>query len=328
LLEAPSQTYQYKTNKKVPVFFLLFDMYPSDTVLKKYLGYDNVAIKEWLEQNNFYVTKNTKALYKETYACLASTLNLSPLSYYTDGSIPYYKRTLLCLQNCNAALVPAIFNNNSQNLKNYSVFQLANISSPLQFNLSYHLKNALTNTTFFNRVYNSFEPDWFTSKINTSLFKKPWSKKVEEDIIFLHNKFSNDLKNENIDGGFHYYHFMLPHPPMVFDSNGKKNNIKDMYSLSDRKRSVENFISAVGYANKTIQTTVDRLLKKYNKEVIILIQGDHGYREYADYYPKDVQLGAYNAIYLPNHHYVNFSDSSSHILMMQQVLTYLFESNK
>jgi hypothetical protein len=135
------------------------------------------------------------------------------------------------LQNCDAALIPAIFNNDRQQLRNYSVFQLANISSPFQFKLTYHLNDALTNTTFFNRVYNSFEPDWFNSKINTSFIKKPWSKKVEEDIVFLPNKFSTDLRNENIGGGFHYYHYMLPHPPMVFDSNGKKNNVKDMYSF-------------------------------------------------------------------------------------------------
>ncbi len=318
------ETRQFAATEKPSVFFLLFDMYPSDTVLKKHLRYDNAEINNFLKQKGFYVAGNAHSLYNETYYSLSSTLSLQPLPFTADSKLEDYKKKLLALKNIQHAIVPAVFENSGYVFRNYSVFDLQGKKSPLQFNLNYHLDNILTASTFFSRVYDGFEPDFFLASHNIDLgfFKTPWSKNVKKDLVYLDTTVNRLL--DSFPGikqpSFNYFHFMMPHPPLIYDSSGNENTVKDMYAYRDFERSNENFTSCIVYTNRQIEKIVNKIFEKAGRNTIIIIQGDHGYREFPGLFPDVVRYGTFNAVYLPSANYTGFSDSGSVLQTFRQVL--------
>jgi hypothetical protein len=95
------------SSQKPDVYFLLLDMYPSDTVLRKYLGYDNSLLAAFLAGKGFFISGNAHSLYQETYYAMPSTFSLEPLQYLSDKSVPDYKKKLIALKNINRAVLPA-----------------------------------------------------------------------------------------------------------------------------------------------------------------------------------------------------------------------------
>jgi hypothetical protein len=312
------------TAAKPSVFFLLFDMYPSDTVLKKYQGYDNSAVGSFLKQKGFFVAGNAHSLYTETYYSLPSTLSLQALPYFEDSAVEDYKKKLIALKNIQHAMVPSVFKNSGYAFRNYSVFTIGDNPSPLQFNLNYHLDNIFTASTFFNRVYDGFEPDFFLAGRNVDLgfLKNSWSKNVKSDLSFLDKNFNRllDSFQELKQPSFNYFHFMIPHPPLIYDSSGHENAVKDMYACNGFEKSNQNFISSVIYTNRQIEKMVNRIFERAGKNVIIIIQGDHGPREFADRFPEPVRYGALNAVYLPSANYTGFYDSITVLHTFKQLL--------
>lgn len=326
-LARPLIKQSFNPSQKPSVFFLLFDMYPSDTVLNRYLQFDNSDIASYLSRQGFYVTGNAHSLYDETYYSLASTLSLQPLDFYSDKKIKDYKKPLLSLKKIESALVPSLFNNAGYSFRNFSVFDIAAEKSPLKFNLTYHLQNAFTGTTFFNRCYDAFETDFFLANRNVdfNFLKSSWSNNVKADIHYLTASF-----NKLMDGfpesrpSFNYFHFMIPHPPMLFDSAGVEFPLRSRYAFDGFDNTNCRFVEYVKYGNGLMQKLVDTILKKAGKNVVIIIQGDHGYREFQSSFPDKVRHGVLNAVYLPDKNYSGFSDTISVLASFKQVLKNTF----
>ena len=310
--------------EKPSIFFLLLDMYPSDTVLKQYFSFDNVALSTFLKEQHFFVTGNARSLYIETYYSLASTMGLHPLPYFNDSAVDGYKKKLIALKNIQHTSLPVIFQKSGYTFRNFSVFDLQEQPSPLQFNLNYHIDNALTAATFFNRFYDTFEPDFFLANrgIDVGFIKTSWSDNVKTDLSFLSTKFN--LLMDSFPGlkqpSFSYFHFMMPHPPVVYDSSGHLNSGRDMYTYNGFEKTNQNFVSFVKYANGELEKMVKKIFKKVGKNVIIIIQGDHGYREYSDRFPDAVRYGVLNAVYLPGKNYTGLNDSITVVNTFKQVL--------
>lgn len=318
--------------QKATVFFLLFDMYPSDTVLKKYLHYDNSTLTSFLKDRNFFVAHNAHSLYSETYYSLASTFSLRPLEYFNDHTVADYKKKLIALKNIERAGLPALFQQSGYTVRNYSVFSLLGQQSPLQFNLNYHLENALTSTTFFNRWYDGFEPDFLMASrnIDLSIIKKPWSSNVKADIKLLDEKFNDLMDTISLQQvpSFNYFHFMMPHPPILYDSSGRPFSVKDMYAYNGFDKTNQNFTAYIQYANGVLRRMVNEIFTKMGSNVVIIVQGDHGYREFSQRFPDEVRHGIFNAVYLPCKEYSGFTDTISPIATFTQVLSNQYHFKK
>ena len=307
---------------KPSIFFLLFDMYPSDTVLEKYMGYDNAALAGFLKKNDFFVTGNAHSLYSETYYSLSSTLNLERLEYIDDSTIEDYKKKLIALKNIKYSLVPDLLESSGYTFRNYSIFNVEDQQSPLRFNLNYHLDNALTGSTFFNRFYNVFEADFFLASrnINLGFIKRSWSDNVKRDINFLNTNFTTIMDSfSQTKPSFNYFHFMIPHPPILYDSSGHEQSIKNMYAYNGFEQTNKNFTGYIKYANELLKKMVNEIFEKAGRNVIIIIQGDHGYREFNDRFPDAVRYGVLNAVYLPAKNYKNFNDSMTVLYTFKEI---------
>jgi hypothetical protein len=323
-LNSRTQTAHFSVTEKPSVFFLLFDMYPSDLILHKYLKYDNSELNSFLTQKGFFVTGNARSLYEQTYYSLSSTLNLKPLAYLNDSSVKDYKKKLIALKNIEQPDMLNLFERSGYIVRNYSVFNLQGQPSLLQFNLNYHLNNILTSSTFFNRFYDNFEADFFLAarRIDLGYLKKSWSNNIKSDLTTLRTNFNHLVNNSDntTQPSFNYFHFMIPHPPILYDSLGRENRVKDMYSYNGFNKTIANYTGYIRYGNNEIKKMVDKIFEKYGKKVIIIIQGDHGYRHFPERFPDEVRHGILNAVYLYNKNYTGLNDSMTPIHTFKQVL--------
>ena len=119
---------------------------------------------------------------------------------------------------------------------------------------------------------------------------------------------------------FSYFHFMIPHPALLYDSNGEENNVKDMYFFKGRQKGIEKYTSYARYGNKNIIDMVEKIFQKAGRNVIIIIQGDHGFREFYADFPDAVRYGILNSVYLPNKNYTNFNDTMNPVFTFKQIL--------
>ena len=69
-----------------------------------------------------------------------------------------------------------------------------------------------------------------------------------------------------------YAHFINPHSPFVFDKNGEKTSLKNMYNWKDP----DNYLNQYIYITSEIKKVIEILIKKPN--TLIIIQSDHGPR--------------------------------------------------
>lgn len=316
------------SERKPEIFFLLFDMYPSDKALQKHLHHDNSELSYFLKSKGFYVASDSRSLYLDTYFSLGSTLNLTELEYVNDKSIKKYKKNLLALKNVKHNRVLEILTSSGYDLRNYSVFDLQDQPSPLRFSMKKHEDNILTASTFFNWAYYSFETDYFKSNrnIDLSFLKTAWSTNVKSDISFQLEEFNRivDSFSENKRPAFNYFHFNMPHPPILYDSAGNELGIRDMYAFYGYERATNNFLSYIKYVNGKIKKMVESIMNKVGKDVVIIIQGDHGYREFNSKFTDEMKLGIYNAVYLPDSNYIGFTDTMKPIQTFKQILANQF----
>ena len=117
---------------------------------------------------------------------------------------------------------------------------------------------------------------------------------------------------------FVFAHVLSPHPPFVFDENGRPNRIDRPFELSDgnhfidrggtREEYVENFPKQTAYVNKRIIEAVDRILEASSEPPIIIIHSDHGPGSMLDW--DDIEktnlkerMSILNAYYFPDGRY-------------------------
>lgn len=125
---------------------------------------------------------------------------------------------------------------------------------------------------------------------------------------------------------FSYFHFMIRHPPLLYDSNGKENSVKDMYFFNGHQKRIEKYTSYARYGNKKIMGLVEKIFAKAGKKVIIILQGDHGFWEFYADFPDAARYGILNSVYLPNINYINFNDTMNPVFTFKQILRNQFNN--
>jgi phosphoglycerol transferase MdoB-like AlkP superfamily enzyme len=113
---------------------------------------------------------------------------------------------------------------------------------------------------------------------------------------------------------------MMPHPPLLFDSSGKENAVRDMYAYNGMEQTTKKYVAYIKYSNDRLKEYVKMILDRTGGNAVIILQGDHGYREFSDRFPDEVRQGILNAIYLPNKNYKGMNDTMTPIQTFKRVL--------
>ena len=168
----------------------------------------------------------------------------------------------------------------------------------------------ITSQTFASRIlkdinYNISTGKW---KLDWGLERRTYEhlRNNENIIRAVKNKAS---EKTNVPK-FIYAHLMMPHYPYYFNSKGHALPTQQLLNGQETNRG--NYIEYLQYCNRRILGLVENIMANSDSPVIMLL-GDHGFRQGIG---KDEHKYAFmnlNAIYLPDKKYSLFYDSISNV---------------
>lgn len=321
--------HQYENTKtqtqpiKPDIFFFVFDGMPSSLAMEQAWNYNNNALDSALIKEGFYVARQSKSNYNITMLSVTSTFNmeyLTPAQIYTGGEMEMIRRAS-----------PSLLKNSTTEIlkkEGYSIFQYQPLSiRNKDWDGSLLFVDLLTNHFWFKTLPGRIFRD-LSWKIRQSKLMKAIAYKKKEAQVQLHIRDfykTIQLINQNCIAkkkpAFTYAHFILPHEPFVFDSTGKLLPVT-IKELTDEEK-VAYFLAQVKFADKTIIELI-QTIKKNNPNSIILIEGDHGYRNiYGNEYMIFDNL---NAIYYSDADYAAFTPDQSPVNSFRHLFNKYFST--
>ncbi|HTE10690.1 MAG TPA: sulfatase-like hydrolase/transferase [Chitinophagaceae bacterium] len=320
------------------VYFLVFDSYPGTDFMHAYLQYNN-ALDSMLTSKGFYVVSHPKSNYNRTALSMAATLNFEFLQNIPDQSNlepKHYNQASLSI--AHAAAI-AVFIHNGYQVYNLSVFDLEQQPSMFKENFLVLPEEKML---LYNTLAERFQLDvlWnFHLPLQGNTGRTDAKKRRYQDLFTKESIKKRDFNNKLIDslpkislqdGGkpkFIYAHFYLPHPPFFYNRNGDALTLK----ISDVEQSMEqtaSFISYLEYTNKVILKLVKSILRDPQKEPVIIVQSDHGYRDFKKSLVNPGQyFKNYSAFYFPDKNYSTLYDTLSNINTFPVIFNKYFKTN-
>lgn len=314
---------------KPDIYFLVFDALPSSNAMKQEWGFDNSSLDSFLLKENFYVHPASKSNYNLTALSVSSTLNMDyvpPVDLYQDETKMYFKASASLLDNS----LTRILNEQGYEIKQYQPISFVNkdwngklfFADMLYMNYFYQ--------TLPGRIYRDL--GWNLSRLNMKIINKRNLKKYLTRNLSLKNDLEQtklliektcNLQNEKKQ--FIYAHFVLPHEPFIYDSLG---NLKPTEKTIVHTEAEEPgaFIEQVKFANKLIQDIILYIKKNNQKNTVIVIEGDHGYRNING--KKGYMIfDNFSAVYFPDNDYKQHYPTMSPVNSFRLVLNKFYAAN-
>lgn len=274
---------------KPNIYFFIFDEYAGQITLKNDFDFDNSKFLKKLQDRGFYVPDISYSNYPNSTESDASVLNMSYLGFLTEA----------LGEDSKDMRIPTEIKNNSLTMNILKLHDYKIISF-------YGGLGATGNTKLVDEKLCSYMGINNDLRTNLILTYFPFTY-FNTDLIHGHQReklecfFSTapTIKGTDKSPVFVMAHLLLPHHPYIYDSEG---NSVDATEWSDK----EAYLEQLQYTNVRILDLVDNILNNSNKESVIIITSDHGFRPGIDWEnPSDENyraafnnLGAY---YLPNH---------------------------
>jgi len=250
------------------IYYIILDAYGRQDILNKSYNYDNTTFIQYLEKRGFYVASESNSNYAYTHLSLPSTFNFKYLNYLTD-QFGKERRTM------DPVLAKMLHENEVSRLLKSHGYQFINFGS-----------GWLTTENISTADVNIREGKFFSLFGKTLIINDFYSVLLNTTALspFVKEKLSNAAREKMLynfselaempylrETKFILAHFLLPHPPYLFDKNGEPVP-EDKAGGYDKKLDIEQ----LQFTNKKIIETVDKILSRSNPKPIIIIASDHG----------------------------------------------------
>lgn len=322
---------------KPDIFFLIFDGFGARRTFPGWTNNKTTFFDSAVKQEGFFTPLYSISNYNATILSVSSTLNMD---YVPDAMLKLLKEPKLYF-----LASESILNNSLIKIlksENYTIhsFQPLSFRNPdWQFNsqfdqlrdqhflnktilgrtkkIMYHLTEKISKAQIDTKTTNNSLSSFILNRkiIGTALRKQ----ELLETIRLVKQQCNNRK-----DPKFVYGHFMVPHPPYIFDEMG---NLLTPEKILSEKNQEMAYYEQVKYSEKII-TDLIHYIKKYNrKNTVIIIAGDHG----RPVFTETDTLGNYryenlSAIYFPDQNYDLVYDSLSSVNVFRLVLNKYFSS--
>jgi len=314
---------------KPDIYFLVFDEYTNAKTLEKIWHFNNQEINQWLGSKGFYVPTGTHGNYSFTLFSMSATFNMNYLD--ARGSDATVKKSLLQA---------------NQSLSDNELFSILE-----KENYKIHFL-----APFKNRFGENGMGDWFDYIVSHQMDMQTLPGKLWDEVqthfynqgsannphSILRNKFEviqrtlqqvNSTVNPDSNRApqFVYGHFMIPHEPHLFDVDGKlladKDDIPPLYKT---------YPAQINFVNDLIRQMVSEILQKNKRNTIIILEGDHGFREFLEgpnwfaRTPDSVKqyfTPNFSAYYFPDSDYRRMYDTITPLNVFRVILNQYFHQN-
>lgn len=262
------------SNQRPDIYYIILDGYGRHDRLKAYTGLDDSAFIDGLERRGFFVANRSHSNYCQTEQSLGSSLNMS---YLQDLVAPSDSSDRTDLDDLIAG------NRVARTLqgKGYAFVAIRTGFPPVRAdNADVVLPKSLVIPTFESAILDAspFE----------SVAQKRFSQFENRRTLIL--KAFGSLGNvaEKFDEPcFVFAHVFAPHPPFVFDADGKPmdqpttkfswGDGDDYFELGGDRASYEKgYAAQAAYMGTLTLKAVDQILSQPGPRPVIIIQGDHG----------------------------------------------------
>ena len=267
---------------KPDIYYIILDAYGGTEMLQKLHGYDNSEFTSALAKRGFVVRPDSKSNYTRTLHSVGSSLNMQYLDRVEEimgTSYPWWP------------LQGTFAQNETRRFLESQGYKTVGIASGWSF-------TSIRDSSFYAQPYpimlNEFER-FFIQNTNLSLFgflnnfgvSIPSYDTHRESILYEFEKLKEIPIYESPK--FVLVHIIAPHPPFVFDSDGRPINPSYGYTIADNRYLItppsayeKGYLNQLTYVNKLVLDMVDAILQKSSDPPIIVIQGDHGPGNFID----------------------------------------------
>ena len=310
---------------KPDIYFLVFDMYANSSVLKSFWNYDNSSLEHFLDSSGFYRIKNATSNYNYTVFSIGSTLNMD----YQEKDLKYtnaFRSSGQLIQFEDNELF-RILKKEGYSFRNYSWFHFVDAPARVAPFVLTEPKDLIAAQTFWFRFRSDIAWNFkiFHQQRPAEEALTPFFVKECEDNLSRIRESYKGVKElaaaKSGDPTFVYAHFLMPHAPFLFDSAG---NLKPKINwLSVRH---EDYLEQLKYSNDMIRDLCTSLLREGDRPRIIIVQSDHGYRNYnsKDNLTPDVEFKNFSAFYFPGKKYGRLYDSLSNVNTFRVIMNEYF----
>ena len=277
--------HQHPTRVEPDIYYIILDAYGRQDVLKKYYGYENQPFLSALEQRGFFVANRARPNYGQTIESISSSLNMTYLDKLVERvgvkSTNLSELTAMVDKNAVAAFL------RQHGYKFVSISTGFGLTSTPSADVFLGGKSSTTsNVDPYEGLLMDLTPLALLPRTNQTLF--------DQHRASILAGFDNLGKAARLPyRKFVFAHILVPHPPFVFGPNGETTDSKGRpYSLADgsdwmhrgdREEYRTRYIDQLKFANSRMLGAIDTILAKSRVRPIIIVQGDHGPRQFLDW---------------------------------------------
>jgi hypothetical protein len=249
------------------IYYIILDRYPSERCLKEFYDYDNRPFLDHLEQLGFYVAAESRSNYPMTMHSLASSLSMD---YLGDLSAP-------------APLLSDDWMPLAHRLQDYRLWRRLRTLGYRYIHCGSGWQPTDRNRYADRNTSPNALPE-FTSLLCQSTALNPLLHRLgltDVDRVKRQRVLRQfrDLAAVVDDPAptFVFAHFLVPHPPYVFDRDGKPL----APAVRARRSTPENMRQQLEFTNARVRGFVDTLLARSVTPPIVILQADEGPYPYA-----------------------------------------------
>jgi hypothetical protein len=241
------------------IYYLIFDRYANENILRDYYHHDNSDFLRFLEEKGFYDASASRCNYFSTHLSLASSLNME---YLTDllAKGPVKTRVIYRL------------------LQDFKVRRLLKSFGYKYFHFGSWYEgtrvNRYADLNFRQKGLVPLSQDFLQNLLGTTVLVHFIKEKlVSQNERFLNlEKFKELAELPNLPGPkFVFLHMLMPHHDFYFMADGQPNREKTTPNNQDRQ-----YVSQLEFTNTKIKELVGELLSKSKRPPIIILQSDEG----------------------------------------------------
>jgi len=294
--------------EKPDIYFIILDEYASSGSLHELYNYHN-SFDSFLTKKGFHVLNKSRSNYNLTPFSVSSMLNMDYLTGIKDNNAIGVEDYINCNRLIKENKVIQFVSAQGYQIVNNSVFNLAGYPPVIDQKFLPVKTKLISAGTLFERLHRDFEW-WFKDKPVVSFFfpKYKFFNELENNRKLVDLTVLESQKKSN-NPRFVYTHLFFPHFPYFLDKNGIRKDPATVFK-EFKMNSPTAYLDYLTGGNPAIEKMLDSIQINTNGKAIIMVLGDHGFRneriEDKKYFFQNM-----NAIYFPDGDYRLFPDSIS-----------------
>jgi hypothetical protein len=304
------------------IYFIVFDSFTSSLCLQDEFCYNNTELDSFFYKKGFYLVTHSKSNYPITPYSIASTLNFSYLADSLQNQELTAKDLLQGITTVSQSRLIPYLKAKGYKIFNHSVFNFRDYPA--------------TGKVFFNDLpWNVLVQQTLPGRIKkhliwnvTSFYNNLQASSIQETPVFLQDFVydkMNGLRSAAAEKGpapkFVYCHLMLPHEPYYFNKDGTLKPDSLVYHKNSYKT---DYLDQLIFSRQLVKEMIKTIFNKDTLNKIVVVEGDHGFRDYGEPYKTNRYFDNLNAIYFYDKNYSALYDSMTPVNTFRVILNQYF----